>query len=91
MQRHHDSYREINEPPIKRRRLDPLPQPRPQQYHQKIKKRKSPAGEWHPGSCIQEMKKTNISEYWSGRTTQKDIYDFLIISSLPNCIHRYIK
>jgi hypothetical protein len=37
------------------------------------------------------IKKQKLSEYWSGRTAPIDNYDFLIISSIPNCIHRYIK
>lgn len=43
-------------------------------------------------TCREEMtKKQKLSDYWNGRNQPTDKYDFLIISSMPNCIHRYIK
>lgn len=43
-------------------------------------------------SCRQEMlKKPKKFNYSNRRHFPIDKYDFLIISSMPNCIHRYIK
>jgi len=84
---------QYNEPPLKKRKLESTHnfQEKPPQYHQEFKKRKSPASAWSTRSCAREMaKKQKISEYWSGRTAPRDKYDFLIISSMSNCIYRYI-
>jgi hypothetical protein len=46
----------------------------------------------YPKTCRDEMSKfKNHEDYWSGRTTPADQYDFLIISGMPDAIHRYIK
>lgn len=92
----------IDENPYKRRKLDPQPHSPPQQVHETHVNKKRPRyEEFHDQqkaqrttktSCRQEMiKRQNYIDYWSGRTQPIDKYDFLIISGMPNCIHRYIK
>jgi hypothetical protein len=81
-----NSYSDFQEHPLKRQKLNPYtliipPVSRKRKFQPVIL----------PTTCRQEMKKQKLYEYCSKRTTPKNIYDFLIISSLPNCIHRYIK
>jgi hypothetical protein len=38
----------------------------------------------------QLLKKQKLTNYWHGRTEPINKYDLLIISSMTNCIHRYI-
>ena len=80
-QKHHHSYSRA----ITKRKMADQPPSKIEQLLAKI-----PA--IYPAVCRDEMAKfKNYSDYWSGRTSPADRYDFLIISSMPDSIHRYIK
>ena len=62
------------------------------QFPSKIEQLLSKIPATYPAGCRDDLLKfKNYSDYWSGRTSPLDPYDFLIISSMPDSIHRYIK
>ena len=70
--------------PNKRKRADQSPS--------KIEQLLAKIPAMYPAACRDDLLKfKNYSDYWSGRTSPADQYDFLIISSMPDAVHRYIK
>ena len=80
-QKHHHSHSHASN---KRKRADQPPS--------KIEQLLAKIPAMYPASCRDDLLKfKNHSDYWAGRTLPADQYDFLIISSMPDAIHRYIK